>query len=223
MKKLLLIIVMILCVTSGCTKKEENKTDAIKFKEEYESLNGKKNDLQNEAYSTITIPEDNAIKYSNIEEILSLIDGKTGIIYFGNPECSQSRNAASVLLNTANMVGIETIYYFNAEEIRDIKHLNENGEIITDKEGTDEYYALLQALDEVLPSYKELNDETMKRLYFPTVVFIKEGKIIGMHEGTVDSQADSNQILTENEEKELSQIYSTYMHDILGDVCDKSC
>lgn len=219
MKKVV-ILVLFLCLITGCTEKGE-KTDAMKFKEEYEKLNGQKQEKG--VYSTITIPEDNAIIYSNVGEILSLLENGTGIIYFGYPECPWCRSAIGPLLNSANMVGIDHIYYVNAKDMRDQKHLDENGNIVIDKKGTEEYEDLLKALDIVLPSYKGLKDDTTKRLYVPSVVFVKEGQIVKYHEGTVESQTDPNILLTEKEEKELVKIYSDAMHKVLGDVCDESC
>lgn len=214
MKKLGIIIMMIgiSISTISCNKEKEIITDALKFKKEYESVNN----------NNISIPQDNAIVYSNPTEILSILK-KTGIIYFGYPECPWCRSAVPTLLNTANMVGIDQIYYYNAKEIRDNKHLDEGGKIITDKEGTQEYKKLIEALKEVLPVYDGLNDESIKRLYFPTVVFVKDGKILGLHVGTVKSQTDPNTLLTKQQEQELSLIYSDYMHQVLGDVCDESC
>lgn len=221
-KKIVVIFTVIILMITGCKNQENKKNDAILFKEEYEKLNGeKKSDGQ--IYRSINIPNDNAIVYSNVEEILSLLENKTGIIYFGSSDCLWCRNAIPILLNTANMVGIEKIYYFNASQIRDQKHLDQNGNIKIDKEGSEDYDKLLTAFHSVLPSYKELNDESIKRLYFPTVIFIKDGNIIGIHVGTVPSQQDPNIPLTSQEEKELSEIYSNYMHEILGDICDESC
>lgn len=206
MKKITIIFLSLLAISlSGCNKQKESITDALKFKQEYK----------------IEIPEDNAIVYSNPKEILSVLK-KTGIIYFGYPECPWCKSAVPTLLNTANMVGIDKIYYYNAKEIRDEKHLEE-GKIITDKEGTKEYYELINALKDVLPFYKELGDESIKRIYFPTVIFVKDGKILGIHTGTVDSQKDPNTKLNKKQEQELSSIYSDYMHKVLGDVCDESC
>lgn len=226
MKKLLLIITIVffMFVMVGCSKKEkkdEKKSDSIIFKEEYEKLNGENSGYG--TYTSVEIPKDNKIVYSNIEEIITLLENGTGVIYFGFPECPWCRSMVSTLLNTAEMVGIEKIYYFNAKSIRDEKELDKDGNIVIKKEGTEEYYDLLKVLDEVASSYEGLNDESIKRLYFPTVVFVKEGSIIGFHEGTVESQEDPTNLLTEEQEKELSNIYSTYMHEMLGDVCDKTC
>ena len=215
MKKIVFFLVPILLLgITGCKEKQIDKTDAILFREEYENLN--------KTNISIEIPSNNGIVYSSIEESLEIIKNGTGVIYFGFPECPWCRNAIPTLLNTALMTGISNIYYVNAKEMRDIKKLEE-GKIVTEKEVTEEYYKLLNALDSVLPPYRGLEDETIKRLYFPTVIFVKEGNIIGMHEGTVESQEDPSQFLTKEQEQELSKIYSTYMHEILGDVCDKSC
>lgn len=221
MKKVILILIITLCITVGCNKDEKKKTDAVMFKEEYEALNNQTNEKN--TYQNISIPEDNAIIYSSIEEILELFKNGTAIIYFGSPDDFSSRREIETLLNTANMVGIEKIYYLNPTEIRDIKYLNENNEIITTKEGTNEYYQLLKSLNQFLPAYEGLNDENIKRLYFPTVVFIKEGKIIACHTGMESSKTNPTTMLTKNEEEELAMTYSTYMHDILGDVCNKDC
>ncbi len=158
MKKAVLILIIIVSIVSGCNKEEKKKTDAIIFKEEYETLNGKT--IGDNTYQKVSIPEDNAIQYSNIEEVLHLLKEGTAIIYFGAPDDFLSRSIIETLLNTANMVGIETIYYLNATEIRDTKHLDINGEIVTEKEGTKEYYQLLDILEPHLPIYEGLNNKT---------------------------------------------------------------
>lgn len=225
MKKVVTILTAIILVIgmTSCGKKETKQTEAMKFKEEYEKLNNQAKESGNGKYSSIEIPEDNAIVYSNVEEILSILENKSGVIYFGYPECPWCRNMVSPLLNTANMVGMDKIYYLNVKDMRDLKKLDENGNIITEKEGSAEYKDLLKVLDSVLPTYQGLNDDTIKRIYVPTVLFVKDGEIIGFHEGTVDSQEDPSILLTSEQEKELSSIYSDYMHKILGDVCDESC
>ena len=126
------------------------------------------------------------------------------------------------MVNTAYSLGISDIYYFNAKDIRDQKELV-NGEVVTKKEGTFEYYRIVELLKDHLGSYEGLEDDSIKRLYFPTVVFVKDGEILGVHIGTVDSQEDPYAGLAVNEEEELSKIYRGYMHQILSDVCDKTC
>lgn len=219
-----LVLASIILWTSGCTRKVEPtiQSDDQKFKEEYESLNGKQNDSKKD-YVTVDIKEDNHVVYETAEEIIKRLENGTGIIYFGFKECPWCRNAVPVLINSASALGVDSIYYYDASAIRDQKELNENGEIITKKEGTESYYKIVSLLKDHLGAYEGLNDASIKRLYFPTVVFVKEGEILGVHVGTVDSQKDPYQGLSKEEEKELSKIYKGYMHQILSDVCDKNC
>ena len=197
-------------------------SDAIKFKEEYESLNNKDNGYDGK-YLRISINDDNVIKYASFEELIDLLDKGTGVIYFGFPECPWCRNAVPSLLEAADSTGIEQIYYFNAVDIRDQKTLDANGEVITTKEGTEEYKELLKKLDKYLLPYDGLNDESIKRLYFPSVYFIKDGVVIGKHIDTVESHTDASKELNEKQKLELKGIYENYMMEILDSSCDKEC
>lgn len=217
----LLLVVLLIAVYIKVIDTKENKEyreDAIKFKEEYEALNQKQQATS--SYKIIKIPEDNPIMYANYEKIEEVITKGTGVIYFGFPECPWCRNAVPVLLEAAEETGVETIYYFNALSIRDKKHLDENGNIVTDEEGTEEYYNLVDKLSDYLGTYEGLNDESLKRLYFPTVVFVKEGQILGLHVSTVESQDDPSQSLNDEQHEELKGIYSGYMLEMLGSICN---
>lgn len=197
-------------------------TDSIKFKEEYESLNGKENDNGKE-YLNVSVDSSNPIVYSSFQEISDVIEKGTGIIYFGFPECPWCRNAVPVLLDAAKELNVNKIYYFNALSIRDKKHLDDNGNIITDEEGTEEYKKLIEILYDQLPSYEGLNDDSIKRLYFPTVLFVKDGKIIGIYTSTVDSQKDPYVKLNDEQYSELKNIYLDLINKTYDILCDQSC
>lgn len=219
-KKIIIIVLTIVVVIAAlfilyfCLN---NKNDNIKFKEEYEKLN-----LHDE-YIDVEIPKDNNVKYASFDDIMDVLDSGTGIIYFGFPECPWCRNAVPVLLKSAKQNEVSNIYYYNAKSIRDEKVLKDE-KIVTTKKGTDEYYKLLDKLSDVIGTYQGLNDDSVKRLYFPTAVFVMGGKIVGFHEGTVDSQKDPSKHLTSEQEKELLDIYNANIEKIYG-VCDnkKSC
>lgn len=201
---------------------KEINSDSLKFKEEYESLNGKENS-SGKNYLSLNISSNNPIVYSSFQEVYNLIEKGTGIIYFGFPECPWCRNAVPVLLDAAQELNISKIYYFNALSIRDKKHLDENGNIITDEEGTEDYKKLVEILYNELPVYDGLNDDSIKRLYFPTVVFVKDGKIVGIHTSTVDSQSDPYIKLSEEQYSELKNIYLDLMNKTYDVICDQSC
>lgn len=219
----LLIIAMVIKGQDLIKNNKVSNNDSIKFKEEYESLNGKYDNVREREYLDVNISSDNPVKYATFTEISDLIDHGTGIIYFGFPECPWCRNAVPVLLEAAETTGVDTIYYFNALDIRDEKFLDANGEIVTTKEGTEEYKQLLKKLDKYLSVYDGLNDDSIKRLYFPTVFFIKEGVVIGNHIGTVDSHTDSKVKLNSEQKLELKNIYEEFMMKVLDSSCDKEC
>lgn len=215
MKKLLCVLIAALTLL-GCAQ-----SDAIKFKKEYESLNGKENENGRD-YVEISIPKDNPIVYADIDKILDVIENE-GVIYFGFAECPWCRNALPVLIEAANEAGIEEIYYYDIQDVRDNLELNENGEIVTVKEKDEDYQKIYDALYDSLSVYEGLNDDSIKRLYAPTVFFIKYGKIIGMHESTLDSQVDASVPLNDSQKTELKNIYLEGMKAVKKSVCDTKC
>lgn len=218
MKKCFKILLILLCFSLlvGCKNKENKNLDAIKFKEEYENLNDSEN------YIKLNISKDNPFIYANYEDIMEIID-TTGIIYFGFPECPWCRNAVEPLIKAANKTGIKEIYYYNIKDIRNTLILDENGNIITKKEGTDEYNSIVKALYDDLDVYEGLNDDRVKRIYAPTVVFIKDGEVVGLHTSTVSTHKNPSIKMTNEQEGELINIYEGYIHKVLDDLCTDAC
>lgn len=227
-KKRIVIIVASLIVAILILITYKNQTrytkDEIKFKKEYESINNKKTEGSKKKALSITIPKDSNIKYIDSKEVIEILKNKTGVIYFGFPECPWCRNAIPVLINAAKCECIEQIYYFNALSIRDIKHLDDNGKIITDKKGTKDYYEIVKLLGDKLSSYDGLNDQSIKRLYFPTVVFVRNGEIVDIHSSTVESQTDPYIELAKAQKSELQEIYEKGIRKMKTNpnVCDKA-
>lgn len=227
MKKVLLslLIVVALFLTTGCNK----ETDALKFKEEYESLNDTFIEGTKYKYPSVEILKDNAIKYVTSEELLKVLDEGTGAVYFGYPNCPWCRSAVPTLIEAADEVGLENIYYLNVKDERDEIKVKEDGTLEVVKEGTEGYKKLLKRLDSVLLDYT-LTDmhgnevsANEKRIYVPLVVFIKDGEIVGYHLDTVTSQKNPFEPLNEEQKNELMDTYINLMHKVLSDVCDSNC
>ena len=75
MKKILLGLLMIAAVISltGCNdEKKVEKTDALKFKEEYEKVNGE--EVYGKKARELDIPEDNPFVYATAEEVVEMIE-----------------------------------------------------------------------------------------------------------------------------------------------------
>lgn len=230
-QKILIVLIPILCALLAIfsyLKLVNTETDAIKFKKEYESLNGKSKD--------ISISSNNPIKYSSYDEVLDVIENKTGIIYLGFPECPWCRTAIPVLFDVAKDNDINTIYYLNILNDRD-SYTIEDGELkyaLDDSgneiKGTKEYFKLLDALDEYLSDYVITFDGKdyevgEKRIYAPTMIFVKDGEVLGIHVSTVESQESGNDKLTDEEYDELYSIYEDFILELSNDTCplDSSC
>lgn len=214
---ILLFVLGLGCVFLLSTRSSGITHDEVKFKKEYEKHNGV---VKNEKRMlSISIPDHNSIQYVTESEVIKQLQKGTSIIYFGFPECPWCRNLIPVLIDVAKDYGT-SISYFNALPIRDVKHL-EKDKIVTDQEGTKGYYKIVDLLKNELGEYEGLNDSSIKRLYFPTVVFVKNGKVIGVHTGTVSSQKDPYKALTGKQRKELVKELEKYFDEISSSVCVK--
>lgn len=204
MRRALSILVALLLISVAVSCQAEEASQAQTFEQEYEILNGLSNMDGTNVYKSIDIPSDNAVKYVDLAQVLDIIDQGTGIIYLGFPECPWCRTLVPVLFESVAQTGYTgPIYYCNFLEQRDKKTLDENGKIVVEQEGTPEYAKLVEVLSDWLTPYSGLNDDTIKRVYFPTTVFVKDGEIIDVHLDTVDSQEDGYAELTEDQHAEL--------------------
>ena len=155
------------------------------------------------------------IKYSSYEEIFQILEKGTGVIYFGFPECPWCRNLVEPLINSATDYVIDNnIYYLNNREDRNTLTLTKKGKVKTEEKGTEDYLKLIEILDEYLPEYNGLKDKKIKRLYFPTVIFVKDGKVIGLEQSLTTYsnrvKEDAYKPMLETEKTELENIFKEY-------------
>lgn len=182
--KKVVVVLMSVLLLVGC-----GKSDTQKFKEEYEALNGNNNLI------TISIDTDAKIIYSNAKKTVSILENGTGIIYFGFPSCPWCRNALPVLIEAAKENDLP-IYYMNPSSLRGSNNKH--------------YLKIMSILD----NYLETNEEGKKVLYVPDIYFIKDGKIVGHHLGTIESQKNPTIPLEEEQQQELKTIYEDFIKEI---------
>lgn len=218
-KMIFLLIFSIILI--GCSNVTKNNSDSINFKKEYESFNGKVTDEI--SYHNVTINEENIVVYSNYEEIFEILEKGSGIIFFGNPENQLCRSILPVLLESLDSVGVDKLYYLNNINDRDILSLSENGEVIVEKEASQNYSKLLGMLKDKASIYEGMNNPKIKRLYYPTVVFIKDGTIIDVVVGSVKSHTDQNLELSYEQKEELGALYMNNASIVMGLVCSDIC
>lgn len=237
-QKLLIFIVaglMTLAVLLGILavqNKDENpvlKSDALRFKEEYEALNGTMNETNKMNYPVVEINESNPFVYKTDDEIVEMLDHGTGVIYFGFANCPWCRSAIPLLLKASESTSLGEINYVDISNIRDRLTLDENNQVVVEKEGTNGYKEILKRLDSVLEKYYLTDkngkkvDTKEKRLFAPTVIAVKDGKILDVHVDTVKTQTNGYASLNEKEQEDLFQIYQKMILKLLDSSCDDAC
>ena len=200
-----------------------SQTDGIKFKEEYEKLNGKKND-QGKKYREIIIDSKNKMVYKTTEEVLNLIDKKKSfVLYFGFDTCPWCRSVVPTLASISKELNQE-VYYIDVKDIRDTFELDDDNKPKLVKKGSKDYSKLLEKLEPVLEDYTLTDSDNNeikvgeKRIYAPSIVSVIDGKAKELTTGISDKQIDGYMKLTKEMEK------GTYnkIKKVLKQVSDKN-
>ena len=207
-KKVLIFIAIILAaLVFGFIYKmnsDYKKTDAYKFKVEYESLNNEDTGY-GKVYRELNINKKNRIKYSTAKEIVEKTENnETFVVYFGFSKCPWCRSMIENLIDLSIENEID-IYYVDVLDIRDtIEYVD--GELKTTKEGDKDYMKLIELYGDVLSDYSVKNgDEKIntgeKRIYAPNVVAVVNGEAKEMVEGVSEKLEDPYGEITEEMKK----------------------
>lgn len=214
-------IVLVLNIQKVITN--NSQTDGIKFKEEYEKLNGKKND-QGKKYREIIIDSKNKMVYKTTEEVLNLIDKKKSfVLYFGFDTCPWCRSVVPTLASISKELNQE-VYSIDVKDIRDTFELDDDNKPKLVKKGSKDYSKLLEKLEPVLEDYTLTDSDNNeikvgeKRIYAPSIVSVIDGKAKELTTGISDKQTDGYMKLTKEMEKD------TYnkIKKVLKQVSDKN-
>ena len=233
MKKVILSLLIVLSVftLSSCGKKEVKNTDAIKFKEEYEKLNGEKN-RNGVTYREVEIDEENPFVFATAEEIQEKIDNKeTFAVYFGFNSCPWCRSIITTLIEVADDLNIEKIYYVDVLDIRDTYELNSKNKPEKTKDGSEGYNELINSLASVLSDYTLTTEKGKnvqvgeKRIYAPNLVSVVDGKAQKLNTGISEMQTDSMMELTDEMKKDTYDQFKCVLDCLQEDVkvCQQGC
>ncbi len=143
---LLIVIIAIvgtILIYKHFDKKEIDKKSITKFSDEY-----------------ALVDKENVFVYSNIDEVVTLLENGTGIVFMAYPECPWCQSYAKYLNEVAKENNIKEIYYLN------IKH---------DRQINSSKYAKLVKL---LGNYLYADDSGLSKVYAPDLTFVKNGNII---------------------------------------------
>lgn len=220
MKKFRFIIILLIGILlfTGCSNK-----NALKFKNDYESINGK--EIGENKYREVSIDKENPFVEVDAEMIVKMIENdETFYVYFGDKKCPWCRSVIEKAIKVSKDYDVDKIYYvsiwdddFN-EILRDKYKLDDKGKVEKVSDGTKEYTKLLKAFDSLLSDYT-LTDNNKKevkvgekRIYAPNFIYVSEGKAVKMTEGISDKQKDSNQELSDeildDEEKLFKEFFN---------------
>ncbi|MFI3307796.1 MAG: hypothetical protein R3Y21_04435 [Mycoplasmatota bacterium] len=173
-------------------------------------------------YSDANIMDNNNVIYTSYEEVFELLESdESFILYLGSPECPWCRKALPIFVEALNDYNGESFYYMDIMSDRDTLVLTD-GNIVTEKEGTDDYHLLVEYLYDLLPTYSGLEDDSIKRIYLPTFVFVSNGEIT-IHQSTVDSDESSQDALSEEQITELKNIFYDHFDIVFPNMCDEGC
>lgn len=217
MKKIVaLLLAVALTIGTGCIALADEE-DGLRFQQEYEAENGQLDNSGLYVLPELQLSADEPFEYEDFEDVEELLTEGTGVLYLGFPRCPWCRSLVPVMIDAWKQSGAqEEIAYFNALDLRDKRSLAEDGSIVVEQEAAPEYDRLVELLYDWLGEYEGLNDPSIKRIYFPTVVFVREGKIEYVHIGTVDAQ-DRGESLTEEEYNDLVALFAEHMQGLLDD------
>lgn len=130
------------------------------------------------------ISDDN-FRYCDITTIQRLIEEKkTSIVYIGYENCPWCRELCPALNEFLTEYGFRAYYY----------------DIELDDHGSREN---LSIIEDYVKELLETDSEGKPILYAPTIVYIQEGKVIELHEGTVNSHNARERKMTEREMERL--------------------
>jgi len=170
--------------------------------------NVKNNIPDNEKFANeyTEVGKNNVFAYRDANEIIKILEGGTGIVYLGFPECPWCQAYVPMLNEVAKEEGVEKIYYFNIREDR--------------QENSKDY----QKIVKLVKNYLMKDDEGNERIFVPDIYAVKDGKIVSHNNETsvVDSDITPTQYWTDARKIEIKQIFKNMISDVYNNTC-KTC
>lgn len=169
-------------------KQQETKTETPKGCEEHSACSIDETDNQKDDWFIALTMEDALQKLEYQED---------GVYYFGYEDCPWCQDAAPVLTEVAQEYQKEVYYIKTRDEDHNLLYDDEQKERIIN----------------YLGEYMETNEDGQLTLYVPMVVEMKDGKVKNSHIGTVDSYDPNEREMTEEETKQLKDIYEAFFKE----------
>lgn len=172
-------------------------------------INGVKNNIpDNEKFANeyTEVGKNNVFVYRDAGEIIKILEGGTGIVYLGFPECPWCQAYVPMLNEVAKEEGVEKIYYFNIREDR--------------QENSKDY----QKIVKIVKNFLMKDDEGNERIFVPDIYAVQNGKILSHNNETsvIDSDITPSQYWTDTKKSEIKTIFKNMISDVYSNTC-KTC
>ncbi len=191
MRKKLLAGLFCLLLIAGCSDQTENKKPVELCNLECEEADmSAYGDALKDTHQFLSATYKQTNTFYENEEF-------TGVIYYGRSTCAWCLEIAPLLDAVAKEYD-RSIYYVD-------KGSKENADQEEEKKA-------IQILDEAYGLDK--NEEGQPTLYVPEVVFVKEGKIVDHHLGTLENHDAHERKMTKDEKRLVSSIYENLMNEL---------
>ncbi len=169
-----------------------SKSDAQKFKEEYEKINGGKTS-DNETYNELNIDENNPMVYISLEELVDIINTENeAYVYISSSFCPYCRATVETLLNVVKDLNINKIYYYDD----------------TKQNPSDQYDNMLEKLEEKGVNF--INKDGQRKWGVPLILKAKNGQVISETRGTSYQLNEGQSKYDSLTEEQKKQVYDRY-------------
>lgn len=127
-------------------------------------------DTESKQFSSLynLVEEDNLFHFSNANDVLNILNGRSGIILLGFPSNIWTNYYADILDEVSRELNVDKLYYYDFLKDRD--ESNGTYETIVNK----------------LAMYVPTDDEGIRDLHAPSIVVVKNGSVIGYFDETVN-------------------------------------
>ena len=144
--------------------------------------------------------------YRNADEIIKILEGGTGLVYLGFPECPWCQAYVPILNEVAKEEGVEKIYYFNIREDR--------------QKNSKEY----QKIVKLVKNFLMKDDEGNERIFVPDVYAVRDGKILAHNNETsvIDSDITPSAYWTDAKKSAIKAEFKAMIEQVYSNVC-KTC
>ena len=197
----------------------------MKFKKEYESLNGQVS-TTDKAYRSIEISKDNPFVYSDCEKLVEKMNrGESFVVYFGANWCPWCRSVLPEFIKICQKLGIKEVLYVNVRpdndperEIRDVYSRKEDGTVYLSHSGTEGYHEFCRLSKDILDDY-DSNGITLdgtefageKRIDAPSFIIIINGKATELTQGISEKQYDPYMTLNDAITTDMNRIFTEFL------------